>query len=219
MQLPLQAYRQHRFAILFYSLLLTIAAAPVADLLGLQLLQGFLVLNLLAAALGAASGRLAAVLLGLTGVYAAMGVAGLFWAGILFREIGQAVWALISVITLLGTLRHALRPGAVDRERIYAALTVYVLAGVTFSVVYLLIEQRWPASFAMASGTAFAFPQASYFSFVTLASLGYGDIVPVNDAARALAVLEVIAGQMYLTVLVARLVSLYVSQEHGAPSS
>jgi hypothetical protein len=48
-----------------------------------------------------------------------------------------------------------------------------------------------------------------YFSFVTIASLGYGDIVPLSAPARSVAVLEALSGQMYLAVLVARLVSLY----------
>jgi hypothetical protein len=54
---------------------------------------------------------------------------------------------------------------------------------------------------------------AIYFSFITIATLGYGDIVPVNGAARGLAMLEAIGGQMYLAVLVARMVSLYSKEE------
>ena len=49
---------------------------------------------------------------------------------------------------------------------------------------------------------------AIYFSFVTLASLGYGDVLPVSDPARGLAVLQVVSGQLYLAVLVARLVGM-----------
>jgi hypothetical protein len=51
---------------------------------------------------------------------------------------------------------------------------------------------------------------------VTIATLGYGDVVPVSDAARGLAILEAVGGQMYIAVLVARLVSLYAAQAHGA---
>ena len=50
-----------------------------------------------------------------------------------------------------------------------------------------------------------------YFSFVTLATLGYGDFVPKTEVARGLAILEAVAGQLYLGVMVARLISLYVS--------
>jgi hypothetical protein len=52
---------------------------------------------------------------------------------------------------------------------------------------------------------------AIYYSFVTLATLGYGDIVPRSEVARGLTIMEAVAGQLYLAVLVARLVSLYVS--------
>lgn len=75
-----------------------------------------------------------------------------------------------------------------------------------------VIEHR--SGFAVTlGGTGFLFPRAVYFSFVTLASLGYGDIVPVGEAARGTAILEAVGGQLYLAVLLARLVALYTAQE------
>jgi Ion channel len=97
----------------------------------------------------------------------------------------------------------------VDGERILAALDVYLLAGLAFAVGYWVLDQTWPASFGLASGRHLDLPGAIYFSFVTIATLGYGDIVPVSEAARGLAILEAVGGQMYLAVLVARLVTLY----------
>jgi hypothetical protein len=58
----------------------------------------------------------------------------------------------------------------------------------------------------------FSLTQAFYFSFVTLATLGYGDVVPLGEVARGLAIIEAVAGQLYLAVMVARLVSLYVRE-------
>jgi voltage-gated potassium channel Kch len=60
--------------------------------------------------------------------------------------------------------------------------------------------------------------QFRYFSFMTLTTVGYGDVLPRSDAARTLAALEAVMGQIYLTVLVARLVGLHIVHSHGSDS-
>lgn len=97
------------------------------------------------------------------------------------------------------------REGRVDAERICAALCVYLLTGSALGGLFAALEATAPGSFRGAP--TFALGDAVYFSFVTLATLGYGDIAA--SAARALAVLEAVIGQLYLAVLIARLVSLY----------
>jgi voltage-gated potassium channel len=82
-----------------------------------------------------------------------------------------------------------------------------LLAGVFFGSFYWVLEEIRPGSFT-ASGD-FSPSSAIYFSFVTLATLGYGDIVPRSDVARGLAIVEGVGGQLFLAVLIARLVSLY----------
>ena len=74
-------------------------------------------------------------------------------------------------------------------------------------------EAALPGSFAHAAGTPFTSQRAIYFSFVTQATLGYGDIVPLGDEAQGVAVVQAVGGQIYLAVLVARLVSLYSARE------
>src|SRR5262249_53108679 len=104
----------------------------------------------------------------------------------------------------------------VDREHLYAGLSAYLLAGLFFGVLYWVLEGTWPGSLAvLAEGTQsnFSLTVAIYYSFVTLATLGYGDIVPRSEVARGLAIMEAVAGQLYLAVLIARLVSLYVQRE------
>jgi hypothetical protein len=98
----------------------------------------------------------------------------------------------------------------VDSERLSAALSAYLLAGHCFGIAYFEVEQLRPGSFAI-GGTATQPAQldlqtAIYFSFVTLATLGYGDISPLRPTARGIAISEAILGQLYLAVLVARLV-------------
>ena len=117
-----------------------------------------------------------------------------------------------------GGQRAAFRPGrtVVDREHLYAALSTYMLAGLFFGVFYWVLEQTWPGSLGTAGEgvqSRFSLTLAIYFSFVTLATLGYGDIVPRSEVTRGLAIMEAVVGQLYLAVMIARLVSSYVSRE------
>jgi voltage-gated potassium channel len=110
------------------------------------------------------------------------------------------------------------RPCAIliDAEHLYAALSAYLLAGVFFGSFYLVVEQLRPESFA--ATRAFTPMSAFYFSFSTLAAIGYGDIVARTDIARGWAIVEGVGGQLFLAVLVARLVSLYSKEpQAGAP--
>jgi hypothetical protein len=108
-----------------------------------------------------------------------------------------------------------MRAATVDAEHLYAALSAYLLAGIYFGVLYWVLEQVWPGSFT--KNDEFSRVSAIYFSFVTLATLGYGDIAPRTDIARGLAIIEGVGGQLFLAVLVARLVSLYGRGKAVAP--
>jgi hypothetical protein len=132
------------------------------------------------------------------------------------EAINLTVQITVAMLAALAALRFAMSGSSITREHIYAALSAYVLAGVFAGAFYSVMERTWPDSFAIAGQLAHGqlpLPTAAYFSFVTLATLGYGDIVPASDAARSLVVFEAIAGQLYLAVMVARLVSLYVVGE------
>ena len=74
-----------------------------------------------------------------------------------------------------------------------------------------MMDSLVPGSLRHGQDQAFTAAEMVYYSFVTLTTLGYGDIVPVSPSARALATLEALTGQLYLTVLVARLVGLHIT--------
>lgn len=106
----------------------------------------------------------------------------------------------------------------VTKDIISAALSVYFLVGVFYGIVFTLLESFSPGSFALPQpigGSTFysAFGQdLIYFSFVTLTTSGYGDIVPLSPPAKFLSILEAITGQIYLTVMIARLIGIHISQ-------
>ncbi len=98
----------------------------------------------------------------------------------------------------------------VHNETIYAAVCVYLLMGATGGMIYLLIEQVHPGSFL----TPYKAEQLTradliYFSYVTLTTTGYGDIIAASTYARSFAILESIIGVLYVAVLISRLVGGY----------
>jgi hypothetical protein len=111
---------------------------------------------------------------------------------------------------LIRVLDYVLRGTEVTIQKIYAALAVYLL-GYVWASFYDLVATLQPQAFFVThdQGETIEFRALVHFSFVTLTSLGYGDVTPVTDQARSLAFLEAIVGNLYLAVLVARLVAMY----------
>jgi voltage-gated potassium channel len=123
-------------------------------------------------------------------------------------------------VSILG---YALRSGSVTIDRIFAAVCVYMLIGFGWTFAYALLEEMVPGSFAPLPQTGPTDYVAHilglrYFSFMTLTTVGYGDIIPRSAAARTMAVIEAVMGQIYLTVLVARLVGLHIVYTVGQHS-
>ena len=121
-------------------------------------------------------------------------------------EVTLGAWTLIGLFAAAVALRFAMRGTKVDAEHLFAALSAYLLAGLYFGLLYWALERIHPGSIVAPN---FSRTAAIYYSFVTLATIGYGDIVPRTDVARALAIVEGVGGQLFLAVLVARLLSLY----------
>jgi hypothetical protein len=103
-----------------------------------------------------------------------------------------------------------------------AGISVYLILGLLWGLAYTLVAQLIPNAFSFSaragtSATMTGFT-SMYFSFITLATLGYGDVIPVADVARMLAMLEAMTGTLFVAILIARLVSLYsASRQTHAP--
>ena len=204
-----EPYLRHRYSILFYTLLLTMVAAPVLSALKLHgtLFESLVAASLLAAIIPAGPVRSRPILLVFL-IVAWLARPLTDWLGhSVLSALTMGIWTVIGLLATVAALRFAMAATKVDAEHLYAALSAYLLAGTCFGLLYWVLEQIQSGTFA-ASGE-FSQASAIYFSFVTLATLGYGDIAPRADVARGLAVVEGVGGQLFLAVLVARLVSLY----------
>jgi len=119
---------------------------------------------------------------------------------------------LLSLLLFLAVvLGQTLRAGPVTFHRIQGAVASYLLLGVIWAHAYALLAQLRPAAFSGPVSAADGPRSFLYFSFVTLATVGYGDVLPVHPAARSLAMLEAVTGSLYLATVIARLVSLAVA--------
>jgi len=112
---------------------------------------------------------------------------------------------------VIAILLYLARQEEVTPDMIMAAASEYMLIGVLWASFYFLIETINPGSFNV-STEQMDRSGFLYFSFVTLTTTGYGDILPVSDQARSLATLEMITGQLFMAITVARLVGLYTAR-------
>ena len=125
----------------------------------------------------------------------------MYWVSLTLALAATTVLILFSTYCVL---RYVLRARVITLDQIYAAICMYLMLGFAFGAVYYLVSILDPHSFS-ASGEAK--PDLMYFSFVTLATLGYGDITPRTNISRSLAVVEALVGMLYIAIFMARLVS------------
>jgi hypothetical protein len=204
-----RTYLRRRYATLFYTLLLTLLSAPILSALNLSgtLLESLLAATLLAAILPVSAVRSRPYLLLVMVTVWLVRPLSIWLDRPFLSRMTLAIWALIGLLAAVAALRFAMSATRVDAEHLYAALSAYLLAGIYFGLSYWLLEQMNTGAFTFTG--EFSQTSAIYFSFVTLATLGYGDIAPRANIARGLAIIEGVGGQLFLAVLVARLVSLY----------
>jgi hypothetical protein len=121
-------------------------------------------------------------------------------------------WLTLSMVLGWAVAQAVFAPGRVSYHRIVGAVLLYLLIALTFMALYLFVGLLIPKAFSgivFEDNTALA-SSLIYFSFVTLTTVGYGDILPIHPIARTLCNLESIFGQLYPATLLARLVTLEV---------
>jgi hypothetical protein len=120
--------------------------------------------------------------------------------------IAYGITALLVLAAPVAIVRGVIQRGIIDGRTILAALSIYVLAGMLWSFVELTIQAASSHPFFAQTGKGTP-SDFLYFSFVTLTTVGYGDLTAVGGFERALAVLEAMFGQIYLVTVVAVLIT------------
>ena len=103
-------------------------------------------------------------------------------------------------------VKHILSIRVVTAELIYCAISTYLLIGIAWAGIYTIVEGAWPGSFSGKSETV----DLLYFSFVTLTTVGFGDVVPLSILGKRLAIFEAAMGSIYMAVIVAMIVGRYM---------
>jgi len=120
------------------------------------------------------------------------------------------------VLLTLIILHQTLREGPTTSHRIMGAVAAYLLVGMIWSIAYYLVARWIPGAFSIQEPSGGREPlqsQLFYFSFVTLTTIGYGDIAAIHPIVRMLVILEGVMGQLFPAILIARLVSLQVQSK------
>ena len=214
--LQLTSNRVPRFVLLLLAIIAELMLAPLfsGSIFGLDAARVVTVLVLLAA-LSAVGVRPATLLFFIPAI--ALHLLGAYWDSTVIQVAALTLRVLFFSYATGLIVWHILHRSDVTIDTIAAAACAYTLLAVVWGHLYLLLEILRPGSFVIPAHwrlSASGDPTAAllYFSFITLTTVGYGDITPQWAGAGGLAAAEAIVGQLYLTITIARLVGLHISQ-------
>ncbi len=204
---------------LLVALVLLFLTAPlVEDLPHGDLLEALLVTAVMMAALVAVGGKRAALTTGIVLLIPALVGKWLdhLRPGLLHPAFFLTAGLAFFIFVVARLVHFIVRAPYVDANVLCAGVSGFLMLGLAWAPAYLAVARLNPAAFNLpapaAGGVAVLDPfSAFYFSFITLCTVGYGDITPVSKLARMLAVVEAITGLFYMAVLISRLVSLHAS--------
>ena len=208
------AFRFSSVHLLIALAILFVSSPFIQDLHHARVVERFLIAVVFLSALLAVAGRGSLVV---GSLLAGAAIAGQ-WAGVFVPTLAPysmlpAIAFLIFVIARV--LKYILEATEVDNETLCACLSGFLMIGLLWAAVYSLVGRIDPGAFGFSvPGQKMDGFEAFYFSFVTLSTIGYGDITPVSRVAKMLCIMEAVAGMFYVAVLVARLVSIYSNRSN-----
>jgi len=208
-------FHVNRFSFLLVSIVLFLIVRPfVEDLVRISFLIEIFISAILLSGIYAVSEDRVSLFCALV-----TGVPALFinWAFQIFKIPSLLLMHHICAALFFATatviiIRHLINQKVVTVDLIWGAVCGYFFIGFMWSAIFSLLEGIYPGSFKLGNQIVPDLDTFIYFSFVTLATLGYGDIVPLTEKAQSLAVVETLMGQMYLAVNIAALVAIRISQ-------
>ncbi len=208
----------NNFSYLLVALLIFIIGVPIAhdlDLISLEMLRVLGACSVLAVGVWSLRGvgRLYTVGMFVAIIAIILNILSIARQDDTLRVIALLALFIFLLLVAFNTLRQVGFSDNISLNRIVGAICIYLLLGVIWSIAYTVLEFFQPGSFKGMTEMVSPLrnPDWIYFSFVTITTLGYGDITPVTQTAKTLSFAEAIVGQFYIAVLVAGLVSAYIS--------
>ena len=214
-RIPFTQIRIGRFLFLLISILLMFTLRPF--------LEGFVGINLLMGIFVSA--------VFLSGIYAVSQKKNVFYISLIiaapalilpwskyfvtdpsFLLAGKIFGAVFYTFMVFIMLNYLFSEKEITADIIIGAICAYFLIGLMWASFFTILEIFQPGSFKIPEHSGAGLSYFSYYSFVTITTLGYGDITPITAPARSLSILEAIMGQLYVTILIARLVAIHISQ-------
>ena len=211
-----QSFAKFRFLYLLVCILSYLILSPMlADFAAISLLADIFITWMLIASVLAVSQKKRYLFIG---ILLTLPMISSTWGHYLVRSrlviiLSDTFGIIFFGYTTIVILAYVIRERNISTNVIQAAILVYLLMAVTWSFGYSLLEEIHPESFSLVQGQLVDRRLIFlYYSFVTITTLGYGDITPVTATASSLAIVEAVMGQIYIAVLVARLVGVHVAQ-------
>jgi hypothetical protein len=208
-------FSRNRFLLLFISFILLFVLEPLVDnAIALDTLLDFLVTLILMSAVYAISQKRRTLAIALLlGIPFFLG----HWGVYVLDSVPLKLLGVLSGVLFFGyvsglIVMHLFTEQKITPDLVIGSVCGYFLLGFMWAFTYAAIEIVLPGSLHLTHEGYRDLSNFAYFSFVTLTTLGYGDVLPLTSPARNFAILEAVIGQIYLTVLVARLVGIHISQ-------
>jgi len=143
----------------------------------------------------------------------------LSWIDILITRLPEIIMIFSNLLlilflafTAIEILLFILKSKKISVDILFGTVCIYFLIGGTWSTVYILLEAIYPGSITNNISGVVNLSDLVYFSYITLTTLGYGEIIPMTAGARSLAIIEAIVGVMYIAIIISRLVGLFIAK-------
>ena len=203
----------HNLLLFFFIIVLICFTILVPETLSSKILNTLLFSLMLLAASNAVRKRRLSLLFMALVIMVIRALSQFVFHGKFFFSFSTVISALFFLHVVYQLIFQVARSKKVTRVVILEAVNAYLLLGVCGAVLFLMLSRIAPDAFSLAGSGNLTFSDFMYFSYITLTTIGYGEILPTSDLARLISVMLGISGQLYIAIIISMLVGKFLSNE------